>query len=327
MLSSMDHLFCLRVLHVPVPASLRDLHRHSCRHFHFHFWLSLLPLLCLTVDIIFKSSVVSRASPLCVSAFLHSRLFYFLFFSLSFFLFFPLFASFFLSSLARLCDAHFLLLRARWNMRARVKHGAFVSLLFDFPRVLRPCDLLEARPPARRDGAKGGREDFLDRAEGDRWAPHREIERRARCEKGARRRNVKFRELIRSVGVSEVARRAFKGPAAVFIELAKVNLLASRKLGHRHCAAWSKQDKQPLHDLEKKTHWKKNDPNQNPLQNLHLTERVTFKSVLNIILLIYLIMIKRLDITVTRGKKYILNIFFYRPFLLKSKLIERLYQF
>lgn len=60
----------------------------------------------------------------------------------------------------------------------------------------------------------------------------REIERSG--EKRTRRRNVKFRELIRSIDVSEVTRRAFKGSAAaVFIELAKVNLLAVRKLGHQ----------------------------------------------------------------------------------------------
>lgn len=63
----------------------------------------------------------------------------------------------------------------------------------------------------------------------------REIE---RSEKRTPRRNVKFRELIRSIeSVSEVTRRAFKGSAAaVFIELAKVNLLAAPKTGPRTIA-------------------------------------------------------------------------------------------
>lgn len=246
MLSSMDHLFSLRIHHVLilVPASLRDLHRHSCRHFHFHFWLSLrrsyLHFVSRWISFLSPSPSLARAFVRFCFPPLSSVLLFLSFFPLSF----PLL--FFLSSPAFLCSAHFLF--SRWNMRARVRRQSR-PLLFVFPRVLRPCDLLEASPgEARRGPREHERISSTAPREIDELR-HREIERSG--EKGTRWRNVKFRELIRSVGVSEVARRAFKGPAAVFIELAKVNLLAPRKLGHRHCAAWSKQDKQPLRDSKK----------------------------------------------------------------------------
>lgn len=99
MLSSTDHLFCSRVRHLLIffsdRASPRDLHRHSCRHFHFHFWLSLrvtgreggggrgyLHFVPHGGYHIFKSLIVSRA-PLCVSAFLSFLLFSFFPFFLS----------------------------------------------------------------------------------------------------------------------------------------------------------------------------------------------------------------------------------------------------
>lgn len=154
MLSSMDHLFCLRIRHVLilVPASPRDLHRHSCRHFHFHFWLSLhrsyLHFVSRWISFLSPPPSLARAFVRFCFPPLSSVLFFLSFFFLPFPLFSPL------SSLAFLCSAHFLFSRARRNMRARVKRRAHVSLLFDFPRVLRPCDLLEASPGATRRGLR-----------------------------------------------------------------------------------------------------------------------------------------------------------------------------
>lgn len=142
MLSSMDHLFCLRIRHVLilVPASPRDLHRHSCRHFHFHFWLSLhrsyLHFVSRWISFLSPPPSLARAFVRFCFPPLSSVLFF-----LSFF--FPPFPLFFfpLSSLAFLCSAHFLFSRARRNMRARVKRGAPRLLALRFsasPSSLRP---------------------------------------------------------------------------------------------------------------------------------------------------------------------------------------------
>jgi len=110
MLSSMDHLFCLRVRHVLilVPASLRDLHRHSCWHFHFHFWLSLrrsyLHFVSRWISFLSPPPSLARAFVRFCFPPLSSVLFFFSFFPLSRF-FSP-------SSLAFLCRAHFLFSRA-----------------------------------------------------------------------------------------------------------------------------------------------------------------------------------------------------------------------
>lgn len=96
--------------HSGVPPS-RFASSYSCRHFHFHFWLSLrqeLPLLCPTVDIIFKFPTVSKRAPLCLSASLLSSLFSF-FLCLSPFLPPPFLA-------ARI---FFFIFATRRNMRAR----------------------------------------------------------------------------------------------------------------------------------------------------------------------------------------------------------------
>lgn len=155
MLSSMDHLFCLRIRHVLilVPASPRDLHRHSCRHFHFHFWLSLhrsyLHFVSRWISFLSPPPSLARAFVRFCFPPLSSVLFFlsFIFSSFS--------AFFFLSPLLPFFAARIFFSRERWrNMRARVKRGARVSLLFDFPRVLRPCDLLEASPGATRRGLR-----------------------------------------------------------------------------------------------------------------------------------------------------------------------------
>lgn len=163
MLSSMDHLFSLRIHHVLIPASLRDLHRHSCRHFHFHFWLSLRRSylhFVSRVDIIFKSLTVSRAR-LC--AFLLSSTL--VCFTFSFFFspvfsapFFPLFSCL---SLQRA----FSFLAVEY---ARSLQTAEPSLALRFsasPSSLRPP---RGIPRRGETGTKRTREDFLDRAEGDR---------------------------------------------------------------------------------------------------------------------------------------------------------------
>lgn len=248
MWSSMDHLFWLRVRHVLilVPASLRDLHRHSCRHFHFHFWLSLrrsyLHFVSRWISFLSPPSLARAFVRFCFPLF--SSIFFYL--SFPFFLSFP---AFFSPPLLPFFAARIFFSRERWNMRAR-KSRRLLALRFS-ASPSRPRDLLEASPGATR---RGPWENERISATAPREIDELRTARSKRKQrKGRRRRNVKFRELIRSIGVSEVARRAFKGPAAVFIELAKVNLLAPRKLGHRHCVAWSKQDKQPFHDdLEKK---------------------------------------------------------------------------
>lgn len=161
----MDHLFWLRVRHVLVlvPASLRDLHRHSCRHFHFHFWLSLrrsyLHFVSRWISFLRPPSSLARAFVrFCFPLLSSVLLFLFLFFFLSFS--FPLF---FRSSLAFLCDAHLLFSRAR-NTRPRRSPSSPLRFSAS-PSSLRP-----PRGVPRRDepGPAREREDFLDRAEGDR---------------------------------------------------------------------------------------------------------------------------------------------------------------
>lgn len=194
MLSNMDHLFCLRIRHVLilVPASLRDLHRHSCRHFHFHFWLSLRRSylhFVSRVDIIFKSPTVSRAR-LC--AFLLSSILVCFIFSFFFILPPPLSLSLIVSphfSYLSLQRAFSFLASAAEYARSRQKQRRRLSA---FRFSASPSSLQPPRGVPRHDETvpKREREDFLGRAEGDRWAPHREIERSG--EKGTRRRNVKF---------------------------------------------------------------------------------------------------------------------------------------
>lgn len=169
MLSSMDHLFCLRIRHVLilVPASPRDLHRHSCRHFHFHFWLSLhrsyLHFVSRWISFLSPPPSLARAFVRFCFPPLSSVLFFLSFFFSSFSAFF------FLSPLLPFFAARIFFSRERGGICALASNAEpHVSLLFDFPRVLRPCDLLEASPGATRRGTKGEREDFLDRAEGDR---------------------------------------------------------------------------------------------------------------------------------------------------------------
>lgn len=123
-------------------SSLGDLHRHSCRHFHFlflAFFCAKLPSLCLTVDIIFKFPTISRAFLCIFRAYLLSSLSRFIF-------------PFYFSSLPFFLERAFSFLATQWNMRARVRHREKEpSLALRFSaRVLRPCALFEAAPPARR---------------------------------------------------------------------------------------------------------------------------------------------------------------------------------
>lgn len=178
MLSSMDHLFCLRVRHVLilVPASLRDLHRHSCRHFHFHFWLSLrwsyLHFVSRWISFLSPPPSLARAFVRFCFPPLSSVLFFSFFFSSC-----PLF---FLSLFS------YLSLQRAFSFLASATNGIWRSRQTQNRRLLAlrfsasPSSLQPLRSVPRRDetGIKREREDFLDRAEGDRWAPHREIERR-----------------------------------------------------------------------------------------------------------------------------------------------------
>lgn len=165
MLSSMDHLFCLRVRHVLIPASLHDLHRHCCRHFHFHFWLSLrrsyLHFVSRWISFLSPPPSFARAFVRFCFPPLSSVLLFLSFFSP--FSFPLLFSSLLLPFFA----AHFLFSRARRNMRARVKRQSRpLALRFSAsPSFLRPP---RGVPRRGETGAKREREDFLDRAEGDR---------------------------------------------------------------------------------------------------------------------------------------------------------------
>lgn len=146
---------------VLVPASLRDLHRHSCQHFHFSFLAFFAPSYPHFVSqwISFLSSPPSRArAPLYVMRlppFSFPRAYFILFFYFSFLPFF--------------LAAHIFFSRdAEWNMRARVRHRERERArpsLFDFPR-----EFFVLAPSLRRlQRDIGGKRGFpLDRAEGDR---------------------------------------------------------------------------------------------------------------------------------------------------------------
>lgn len=221
----MDHLFCSCVCHalILVPASLRDLHRHSCRHFHFSFLAFFAPSYPHFVSqwISFLSSPPSRArAPLYILCLL--ALF-------SFLHVLPFFLLLFLSS----WSAHFLFSRHSGICALVSDTEREPSLALRFSaRVLRPCALFEASPPARRWGRE--KEKISSRPRRGRSMSFREIERSG--EKRTARRNVKFRELIRSIeSVSEVTRRALSKarPPPFSLNWQKSICLLPRKLGHQ----------------------------------------------------------------------------------------------
>lgn len=152
MLSSMDHLFCLRIRHVLilVPASPRDLHRHSCRHFHFHFWLSLhrsyLHFVSRWISFLSPPPSLARAFVRFCFPPLSSVLFF-----LSFF--FPPFPPFFSSLLSCLSlqRAFSFLASAAEYARSRQTRSPTspCSSIFRESFVLATSS---RRPPARRDG-------------------------------------------------------------------------------------------------------------------------------------------------------------------------------
>lgn len=135
-------------------ASLGDLHRHSCRHFHFSFLAFFAPSYSYFVSqwISFLSSPPSRARTLlCIfCAYSLSSLFRARFI----FLFYSSFLPFFL-------ERAFSFLATQWNMRARIRHREPLALRFS-ARVLRPCALFEASPSRRSGGRE--REDLLSTA-------------------------------------------------------------------------------------------------------------------------------------------------------------------
>lgn len=219
----MDHLFCSCVCHalILVPASLRDLHRHSCRHFHFSFLAFFAPSYPHFVSqwISFLSSPPPRARS-------------FVYFVLTCSLPFSTFrASFFLFTSPFFLERAFSFLATQWNMRARVRHRERAvprsSIFRESSSSLRPLwGVSSSETLGERE-----REDFLSSAprEIDELPRDRTERRKGNPTKKCKvsRAHSKHRKRLRSY-----ARRAFKGSAAaVFIELAKANLLAAPKTG------------------------------------------------------------------------------------------------
>lgn len=221
----MDHLFCSCVCHalILVPASLRDLHRRSCRHFHFSFLAFLAPSYPHFVSqwISFLSSPPSRArAPL------------YIFRLLALFSFLHVLLSFFFISVPFFLERAFSFLATQWNMRARVRHGERAvprsSIFRESSSSLRPLWGVSSSETLR----EREREDFLSTAP---WEID-ELPRDRTGEKRTSRRNVKFRELIRSIeSVSEVTRRALSKarPPPFSSNWQKSICLLPRKLGHQ----------------------------------------------------------------------------------------------
>lgn len=152
MLSSMDHLFCLRIRHVLilVPASPRDLHRHSCRHFHFHFWLSLhrsyLHFVSRWISFLSPPPSLARAFVRFCFPPLSSVLFF-----LSFF--FSSFSAFFSSLLSCLSlQGAFSFLASAGGICALASNAEPTSPCSSIFRESFVLATSSRRPPARRDG-------------------------------------------------------------------------------------------------------------------------------------------------------------------------------
>lgn len=176
--------------HSGVPPS-RFASSYSCRHFHFHFWLSLrqeLPSLCPTVDIIFKFPP-SPSARLCVFPRSSS----------------PLCSPFF--SVSLLFCLHFSSRRAfSFSFSRRdgicalaLRHRSFALRFSAGPSSLRRVRGVSSETPTKRE-----REDFLSRP-GRSMSSSRSHGTAQKV--GARRRNVKFHGFIRSIDISEVAAR------------------------------------------------------------------------------------------------------------------------
>lgn len=152
MLSSMDHLFCLRIRHVLilVPASPRDLHRHSCRHFHFHFWLSLhrsyLHFVSRWISFLSPPPSLARAFVRFCFPPLSSVLFFLSFFFPPFPLFFPL------SPLLPFFAARIFFSRERGGICALASNAEPTSPCSSIFRESFVLATSSRRPPARRDG-------------------------------------------------------------------------------------------------------------------------------------------------------------------------------